>query len=42
MEPHNRGQSAQRRFREQLARETQRLREQIEAEDAARNAQGEQ
>jgi hypothetical protein len=40
MEPHNRGQAAQRRFREQLARETEEIRRRVEAEDAARNAQG--
>jgi hypothetical protein len=40
MEPHNRTQQAQRRFRERLSSDTQRLREQVEAEDAARNAQG--
>ena len=40
MEPHNRGQAAQRRFREQLARETDEIRRRVEAEDAARNAQG--
>ena len=34
-EPHNRGRAAQRRFREQLARETDRIRQQVEAEDAA-------
>lgn len=39
-EPHNRGQAAQRRFREQLARDTDRIRQQVEAEDAARNGQG--
>lgn len=35
-EPHNRGRAAQRRFREQLNRETQELRQRVEAEDAAR------
>jgi hypothetical protein len=35
-EPHNRGRAAQRRFREQLSRETDRIRQQVEAEDAAR------
>ena len=40
MEPHNRGQAAQRRFREGLAAETERIRQQVEAEDAAAAAQG--
>lgn len=40
MEPHNRGRLAQRRFREQLARETEKIRQQVEAEDAAAAEQG--
>jgi hypothetical protein len=35
MEPHNRGRDAQRRFREGLARETERIRQQVDAEDEA-------
>jgi hypothetical protein len=35
LQPHNRGQAAQRRFREQLARGTEQVRQQVEAEDLA-------
>ena len=41
-EPHNRGRAAQRRFREQLARETEAIRRQVEEEDAAAAQQGAQ
>ena len=34
-EPHNRGRAGQRRVREQMARETDRIRQQVEAEDSA-------